>query len=154
MIRIGFNSWDMLIRILEIAIREHDETGTGGPLVRSTADRALEQYVLEWLLRLYPRQGVQQASMFNPLQFSNSELQPMFESGAQNARNRMKKWQECGIAGQAGCRSAQGGKQGRDAFLDAVTGSRVHRLPCRSQIPGPENHVDNSKRLSASRIEI
>lgn len=142
MIRMSMNSPRELIRILDITIREHDESGTDGLLVRTTVDSALDKYVIERLPSLYPKQVLQQVSRINQLQFTNSDLQPIFKSGAQIVRNRIKKWQDCGIVGQVGSRPAQGGQQGRDAFLYAVIDSRVHRLISRSLVLGPEYEVD------------
>jgi hypothetical protein len=71
-------------------------------------------------------------------EFTNSDLQPVFKSGPQNVRNRIKKWQDFGIVGQVGSRPAQGGQQGRDAFVYAVIDSRVHRLISRSLVLGPK----------------
>lgn len=142
MVRMSMNSPRELIRILDITIREHDESGSNGPLVRSSVDSALDKYVIERLPSLYPKQVLQQVSRINQIQFTNGDLQPIFKSGAQNVRNRIKKWQDCGIVGQVGSRPAQGGQQGRDAFLYAVIDSRVHRLISRSLVLGPEYEVE------------
>ncbi|PZV05327.1 MAG: hypothetical protein DCF23_03420 [Cyanobium sp.] len=137
-IRMSMNSPRELIRILDITIREHDESGTDGLLVGSTVESALDKYVIERLPSLYPKQVLQQVSRINQLQFTNSDLQPIFKTDAQNVRNRIKRWQDCGIVGQVGSRPAQGGQQGRDAYLYAVIDSRVHRLISRSLVLGPE----------------
>jgi hypothetical protein len=65
LIRMSMYSPRELIRILDRAIREHDECGADGPLVRSTVDSALDKYVIERLPSLYPKQVLQQVSRIN-----------------------------------------------------------------------------------------
>jgi hypothetical protein len=145
LIRMSMNSPRELIRILDITIREHEESRADGPLIQSSVDNALDKYVIERLPSLYPKQVLQQVSRINQIQFTNSDLQTVFKSGAQMVRNRIKKWQDCGIVGQIGSRPAQGGQQGRDAILYAVIDSRIHRLISRSLVLGPEYEVGENE---------
>jgi len=142
MIKLSMNSPRELIRIIDITIREHDELGGHGLLITSSVERALDKYVVERLPSLYPKQVLQQVSRIKNLQFANSDLQAIFKTGSQNIRNRISKWQDCGIVAQTGTRPAQGGQQGRDAFLYAVIDTRVRRLISRSLLLGPEYEVD------------
>lgn len=142
MIQLSMNSPRELIRIIDITIREHDELGGGGLLIPSSVESALDKYVVERLPSLYPKPVLQQVSRIKSIQFANSDLQVIFRTGAQTIRNRIKKWQDCGIVGQTGTRPAQGDQQGRDAFIYSVIDTRVRRLISRSLALGPEYEVD------------
>lgn len=142
MIQLSMNSPRELIRIIDITIREHDEIGAGGLLVPGSVESALDKYVVERLPELYPKQVLQQVSRIKSTQFANNDLQAIFKAGPQNIRNRINKWQDCGIVSQVGTRPAQGGQQGRDAYLYGVIDTRVRRLISRSLALGPEYELD------------
>jgi len=142
MIQLSMNSPRELIRIIDITIREHDEIGAGGLLVPGSVESALDKYVVERLPELYPKQVLQQVSRIKSTQFANNDLQAIFKAGPQNIRNRINKWQDCGIVSQFGARPAQGGQQGRDAYLYGVIDTRVRRLISRSLVLGPEYELD------------
>ena len=141
LIRMSMNSPRELIRILDVTFREHEESGADALLVRSSVENALDKYVIERLPNIYSKQILQQVSRINQVEFTNSDLQPVFKSGEQIVRNRIRKWQDCGIVSQVGSRPAQGGQQGRGAIVYGVIDSRLHRLISRSLVLGREYEI-------------
>jgi hypothetical protein len=148
--KLSMNSPRELIRVLDTVFREHEESEDQGLLTQASVDNALDKYVVERLPTLYSKQILQQVSRIKSLQFTNSDLQTIFKTGAQNIRNRINKWQDCGIVGLAGSRPAQGGQGGKDAYLYTVIDGRVQRLLSRSLLLGPEYELEDDPEDFAS----
>jgi len=141
--KLSMNSPRELIRVLDTVLREHEESEDQGLLTKASVDNALDKYVVERLPTLYTKQILQQVSRIKSLQFTNSDLQVIFKTGAQSIRNRISKWQDCGIVGLAGSSPAQGGQGGKDAYLYSVIDGRVQRLLSRSLLLGPEYELED-----------
>jgi len=142
MISLCMRSPRELIRILDTVVREHDEAFSGelSPprIVQDSIDRALDKYAIETLPGLYGRLALQQIVRMNSAVFTNKDVQNLFRINDQSARNRIRVWEDAGIAAKTGTRPAEGGQAGKPANEYSIVDQRIRRLLQRGLSLGPE----------------
>lgn len=132
-----------LIRVLDTAVREHDElftsSATHSLLLKASVDRALDKYTVETLPRLYSRLPLQQIVRMTTGAFTNRDAQTTFKINEQSARNRIRGWEDAGIVARSGTRPAESGQSGgKPANEYSIVDQRIRRLIQRQLSLGPE----------------
>ena len=132
-----------LIRVLDTAVREHDElfssAATHSLLLKESVDRALDKYTVETLPRLYTKPPLQQIVRMTIGAFTNRDTQTTFKINEQSARNRIRGWEDAGMVAKTGTRPAESGQSGgKPANEYSIVDQRIRRLIQRQLSLGPE----------------
>lgn len=124
--KISMKSPRELIKILDIAIREHDILEGRGALTIRSVDKGLDSYCRETIGTWYPEKLLNQVLRLGRVTFVNKDVQAKFKIGHQGARNKIIGWEESGIISQDGTLPSEAG--GKPVFLYKVSDPKAQRI--------------------------
>lgn len=69
------------------------------------------------------------------LKFTNGDVQAQFRINAQSARNKIKLWEDAGVAKQTGTRAAEGEQGGKPSYEYSIVDARIARIIRNKLVP-------------------
>lgn len=121
-----------LVRLLDVIVVEHDirysEASRIPLLSAESISRGEDKYVKDRIKSVYEEKVLAQVYRLAKVRFTNKDVQLTFKINAQSARNKIKGWENLGLAKQVGTRAAEGEQGGKPSYEYAIADSRVERV--------------------------
>lgn len=121
-----------LVRLLDVIVVEHDirysEASRIPLLSAESISRGEDKYVKDRIKSVYEEKVLAQVYRLAKVRFTNKDVQLTFKINAQSARNKIKGWENLGLAKQVGTRAAEGEQGGKTSYEYAIADSRVERV--------------------------
>lgn len=121
-----------LVRLMDIVFTEHDIRHSSREMVYLLDQLSLQmgqdRYVKERINSVYDEKILNQLYRLASLKFTNSDVQSKFRINSQSARNKIKSWEDAGVAKQTGTRAAEGDKGGKPSYEYSIVDSRIARI--------------------------
>ncbi len=121
-----------LVRLLDVIMVEHDIRYTDNvpmPLLDlESVSRGEDKYVKDRIKSVYEEKVLSQVYRLAKVRFTNKDVQTTFKINAQSARNKIKLWENIGLAKQVGTRVAEGEQGGKPSYEYSIADSRVERV--------------------------
>lgn len=127
-----------LIRLLDTIVTEHDilyaEEDCETLLDDKSIEVGLDRYVKDTVNTIFDEKMLTQVYRLKGVKFTNKDVQGIFRIKSNSARNKIRTWEEVGIAKQTGTTAAEGDLGGKPSYEFTVVDSRVARVVARNLV--------------------